>query len=359
MAKIVTVYEIKRRGFELVEMSYIRYLKISEALARYGHQVDMATSELRFWLKKSPILMGENLRRVPLPKIRWRDYDVVITSHHRGFDTLETYGGEHHPFIISEVCSTIGPTDMDGIHFYGKKRKQLFSTQKKINQASKFITVMNESAKELWTTCFSRIDGILLIPNGVERCIPSALQDPYSGENKTRCIFAGNVYGKNSQPEANAVIIDKLNRLGTYLSDHGIRLYMLGPGDVRQLDKRHVTYLGVVPYEKTWDYFHFAHVGIVVSAGKSMHNNESSKIYHYLRVGLPVVSEAGFPNDNVVRESKLGLVVENGNLDLMAKKVEEAAYKDWDRDYTISYILKNHTWDKRVEIYNKIIQENF
>ena len=134
---------------------------------------------------------------------------------------------------------------------------------------------------------------------------------------------------------------------------------MLGTGDVRKLDRKYVDYLGVVSYEKSWDYFYFANVGVVVSAGKFMHNNESSKIYHYLRAGLPVVSEAGFPNDNIITESKLGFIVENGNLELMAQKIEETANIDWDQNYAINYILENHTWDKRVEIYDKIIKSRF
>ena len=113
---------------------------------------------------------------------------------------------------------------------------------------------------------------------------------------------------------------------------------------------------GIIPYEKSWDYLYHADVGIVVSAGKFMHNNESSKIYHYLRVGLPCVTEAGFPNDNVVRESKLGFVVENGRMELMAQKAEEAIVQNWDREYAINYILRNHTWDKRVEVYDRLIK---
>jgi glycosyltransferase involved in cell wall biosynthesis len=91
----------------------------------------------------------------------------------------------------------------------------------------------------------------------------------------------------------------------------------------------------------------------------NLEDNESSKIYHYLHVGLPVVSESGSPNDYVVKESNLGFVVENGKLELMAQKINEAAHKTWNRDYAVNYILKNHAWDKRVEIYDRIITENF
>ena len=362
MAKIVTVYTSWRRDFALLDMSYIRWLKISEALARRGHKVDIATNDSmgrKWWQRKSPIHMAQNLRRIPLSMVRWSSYDVVKTLFHDGFETLAVYGGLDHPYIISKLGSVVGPEDRDGIYFYGKMREQLYATQRRIHQTSRFITVLNESARELWTTCFGPRDNMLLIPGGVDRSVPPPSHDPYRGERKKRCIFAGNIYDQNSQPEANSVLVMKLNRLGEALSRRDVKLYLLGPGNVRNLDKRYVTYLGVVSYEEAWNYFHFAHVGVVVSAGTFMHNNESSKIYHYLRVGLPVVSESGFPNDNVVVESKLGFVAENGNLELMAQRIAEAAHKDWDKDYAIHYVLSNHTWDKRVEVYDRIIKEHF
>lgn len=359
MAKIITIYAGEERGFEPSDMSYIRWLKISEALARCGHEVDIATNEPVWKRDKSPIPMSRNLKRVPLPEVKWSDYHAVKTLFHKGFDTLETYGGIDHPFIISKLGSVVGPVDMDGIYFYGKKREQLYSTQEKINKTSKHITVLNASAKELWAASLGPGDNILIVPGGVDRYVPPPSQDPYPIENHIRCVFAGHVYTEHSQPEANTVIINKLNELGKLLRDLGVRLYMLGSGDVRKLDERYVEYLGVAPYEDTWNYLHFAHVGVVVSAGQFMHNNESSKIYHYLRAGLPVVSEAGFPNDHVVMESGSGFVVQNGNLGLMAQKIKEAANKDWDRDHAVNYILGNHTWDKRVEVYDRIMKDNF
>jgi glycosyltransferase involved in cell wall biosynthesis len=361
MAKIVTVYKRWHQEFRPVDMAYIRWLKISESLSRLGHKVDIATNEnFRWWkLKKFPVQMSDNLRRVPLREVRWADYDVVKTLFHAGFDTLEAFGGTGHPFIISKLGSVVGPEDRDGIYFYGKYREKLYSIQKKIDRNSTYITVLSQPARELWEACFGPKVNILLVPGAVEGQIPEPTVDPFPKSDQMRCIFAGNVYGKESQPEANSVLVEKLNRLGRILSATGIRLYMLGPGDVSMLNRRYVTHLGVVGYEQAWNYFHFAHVGIVVAPGTYVHNNESTKIYHYLRVGLPVVSEGGFPNDHVVRESQLGFVVENDNLELMAEKVQEAVRKDWNRDFAVQYILANHTWDKRVEVYDALIRRQF
>lgn len=344
-------------------MSYIRWYKISEALARLGHQVDIAIDESSwwsFWRKKSPMILGENLKKVPLSKVRWRDYDVVKTLYREGFESLEMYGGIDHPFIISRLGTVVGPQDMEGIYFYGKKRERSYLTQKKINQTSKYVALLNASAKGLWVTCFGPRDNILIVPGAVDRSIPPPSQDPYPRERKTRCIFAGNIFKRNYAPEANTVLVGKLNQLGKFLSSRGATLYVIGPGDIGKLDRRYVSYLGIMPYEETWNYLRFADVGVELVKGRGfMHNNESTKIYHYLRVGLPVVSEEGLPNNNVIKESKLGYIVENGDLELMAQKIEEAADKDWDRDYAINYVLSNHTWDKRAEVYDKIIIEDF
>ena len=45
MARIVTVYEDSRRAFVPTDMSYVRWHKISAALAALGHEVDIATRE--------------------------------------------------------------------------------------------------------------------------------------------------------------------------------------------------------------------------------------------------------------------------------------------------------------------------
>ncbi|MGH7799592.1 MAG: hypothetical protein ACREOW_03060, partial [Thermodesulfobacteriota bacterium] len=108
MAKIVTIYT--SRHHKLISMSYISWYKISEALARLGHQVDIAANEFviwRLWRKKSPTPMGENLRRVSLSKVRWSGYDVVKTLYGEGFDNLEMYGGIDHPFIISRFGTVV------------------------------------------------------------------------------------------------------------------------------------------------------------------------------------------------------------------------------------------------------------
>ena len=359
MARIVTVYSDQRREFRPVDMSYVRWLKISEALARAGHEVDIATDEPAWsrgwWRRPVEIRLAPRLRRVPLARVRWRDYDVVKTLFHIGFETLERFGGTGHPFIVSKLGSVVAPEDRPGIYFYGERRARLAAVQARLSRTSHHVALLSEPARQLWRELYGGGDRLLLVPGAADRELPPPGPDPYPAGNGARCLFAGNVYAKGDQREANEVLVDKLNRLGALLGARGLRLFFLGPGDVSALDPRSVTALGTVTYEESWRYLQHADVGIVVAPGPFLHNNESTKIYHYLRAGLPVVSEAGFPNDHVVAESGLGFVAENGDMPAMAARIVEAASARWDRAAAVDYILRCHTWDVRAAVYDRLI----
>jgi glycosyltransferase involved in cell wall biosynthesis len=361
MARILTVYSDHAAEFRPLDMAYIRWLKISEALARRGHRVDIATNEKQlrggFFRKASAIQMAPNLRRVSVRDVRWDDYDVVKTLFHFGFKTLRTFGGSSHPFIISKLGSVVAPADQEGIHFHGTVRAKLFRTQQQIYQTSRYVTLLTEPAKTLWETCFPPKGNTLLVPGAVDAEIPVRGQNPFQ-RGAVHCVFSGNIYDRTMQPEANAVLIEKLNQLGKYLAGVGARLYLIGLGDVSRLDRQYVDYLGAVPYNRSWDHLYFANVGVVLAPGKFLHNNESTKIYHYLRAGLPVVTEGGFPNNHIVEEAKLGFISPNGDMKAMAGLVLQAAKTSWQTERAIEYILAHHTWDVRVEVYERLFREH-
>lgn len=358
MSRIVTVYSPHLRSLPTIDMSYIRWHRMSAALASLGHTVDIASAELRRRVFRTIEQVAPRLRIVPISRVRWREYDAVKTLFHLGFQTLERYGGADHPFIIAKLGSVVGRTDMEGVYFYGRQREEMYRVQERIDRVSRYVTLLSEPAIRLWRECFGAATNVLLVPGAVSAEIPAPRRSPYPRDGRPACVFAGNFYNltRRSQPEAHRTLASKLNRLGALLHDRGARLYVVGVGDRHSLDPRYVTYCGAVPYDDCWDYIHFAAVGTVVTAGGRMHNNESTKIYHYLRAGLPVVSEAGFPNDNVVVESGLGHVVANGALDVLAERALEAAHASWDRKRAIQYILDHHTWEKRAEIYDRILR---
>ena len=358
MARIVTVYRDSRGIFQPVEMGAIRWLKISEALARRGHSVDMAMTEsLPPEMERSIAGSGLKLRAVPLREVRWEEYDVVKTLFDLGFQTLEKYGGDKHPFIISKLGSVVDSYDREGIYFYGAYREELYATQERLNAASRYVTLLSHGAVQLWTDLFGAKSNILLVPGAADHDIPPLGTDPFPQNGHKRVLFAGNVYTRDYQAEANDVLVAKLNEVGKLLRDRGSRVYMIGAGDVSCLDPDCVTHLGYVPHDEAWNFLGHADAGIVVSAGSFMQNNESTKIYHYLRAGLPVVSESGFPNDDVVRDSGLGFVVDSGDMRQMADRIDETVHTTWDSTSAVSYIKENHTWDTRAGVYHRLLQQ--
>jgi glycosyltransferase involved in cell wall biosynthesis len=245
---------------------------------------------------------------------------------------------------------------MPGIHFFGDRRAHLFEVQRAIKRTSHFVTVISQPAADLWQSSFGVCDNLLVVPGGVDAEVSEPGADPFPHDGRARAVFAGNVYHSHSQPEAHTTLVDKLNRLGGLLHTRNIQLYMLGQGDLTHLDPARVMVLGPVPYAESWRYLQHADVGVVVSAGYH-HNNESSKLYHYLRAGLPIVSEAGFPNDHVITESACGYLVKNGDLGEMAAVVETAVSRTWPHEAARAYVLKHHTWDRRVEIYDTLFKQ--
>lgn len=339
-------------------MADIRWHRISAALAARGHTVHMASAELHWRFRRSTAVPGTPAF-VPITRLQWDRYDMVKTLFHLGFETLERHGGAGHPFIVSKLGSVVGPDDRPGIYFYGAERARMFGTQTRIAATSRAVTLLSQPAIDLWRECHGASQRTLLVPGAVDAVVPPPGRDPYPAGCRIRCVFSGNFYRhhRSSQPEAHNEIAARLNAVGALLHRRGARLFVVGPGDARSLDERYVSWCGAVAYERSWDWLHFASVGIVVAAGAFMHNNESTKIYHYLRAGLPVVSEEGFPNDDVVRGSGLGFVVPNGEPQVMADRILEASAMPWDRARAVQFILERHTWDRRVEAYERLLAE--
>lgn len=360
MARIVTVYAPSRRELVPVEMGIIRWLRISAALAEFGHEVDVASGR-RPWRRPTGAPGAPRVRVVPLTGARWSRYDAVKTLFHRGYETLRRYGGGHHPWVVSKLGSVVSDRDTEGIFFYGSQRERLFRIQEAIARSSRHVTLLTDAARTLFAEVHHRPDGLLLVPGAAEEHIPSPGPDPYPADRRPRVVFLGNFYSEHprSQPEAHRTITAKLNALGRRLKARGVSLFVVGPGQASSLDPEAVDYLGAVTYDESWQYMYHADVGLVVSAGDFMHNNESTKIYYYLRCGLPMVSESGFPNDPIVDASGLGFRVEPGRIDALAERVVEAVETPWDREGAVDYIVRNHTWRNRAAVYHELLKEAF
>lgn len=356
LSRIRVAVVFRSQPFETIrayDMSVIRWTRISEALSYTGLKVDVIVEGPADVLEISP-----NLRLVPATRARWDDYDVVKTLFHKGFQALKKYGGADHPMIIAKFGSVVGIDEREpGVYFFGDEHRVLLEVQREIARSARYITVLTESSRDLWIRDFDPASEPLLVPTGVDGDIPPAGPNPYGSCDEKIAVFVGNIY-VDSQPEVNALWQRRLNELGKALRARGVRLFVVGKGRTDQLDPAWVSYVGPVDHHRVWDYQYHADVGVVLAQGAVQHN-ESSKIYYYLRSGLPVVSEAPVPNNHVIVDANLGYIVPFSDTPTFAERVEAAARQDWDRDAAMAHVLSHHTWAHRAAIYERLIRRDF
>jgi hypothetical protein len=349
--RIATVYLTRPlAGFPAYDMAAIRWLRISESLARLGFAVDMIVNHGHGIVER-----GTGLRFVAPSAFRWRDYDVIKTLFHEGFETLERAGGDRHPFIVSKLGSVVGRDDTDeGVHFTGAEREALYAVQQRIVARSRYVTVLTRESRHLWVRESGRADNVLLVPTGVDRDIPPPGVNPYARFRERIAVYIGYLYDERNQVHVNRLWQRTLNDLGRALRRKQIRLCVVGAGGVDALDPDAVTYLGRVPVERIWDYHYFAHAGVALAQGPVQHN-ESSKLYYYLRAGLPVVSEAPIPNNHLIDATGLGSVVPFGDTMQMAEMLERAAGASAAlKARAMQHMVDQHTWDSRARVYQPL-----
>jgi glycosyltransferase involved in cell wall biosynthesis len=336
--------------FRIASMSGIRFFRMAEALARRGYEVDIILNRLTY-----PHQRGTRLREVPFRFVRWEDYDVVKTFFHLGFESLMAAGGGNHPFIVSKLGSVVGREQTPGVHFYGRVREGLFRTQQEIARRSRFVTVLTDESAALWRREHGSSTPLLKVPTGVDAEIPPLGPNPYAtrGIHQPVVLFAGNLYSREQQAEINTLWQDRLNQLGRILKNRSLSLVAMGSGETDRLDNDAVVHVGRIEASEYWNWQRHASVGLVLAQGPSQ-DNESSKIYYYLRTGLPVVCERGVPNAWLIEQTANGVVVEFGDIPGMAEAATRYTKFPPVLNGLVKHVIETHSWDARAALYDPI-----
>ena len=348
--KIACIYRLDHVEVpKISNMASIRLHRMAAALARRGHYVDIIVS-----YRHAPTNLAPRLREVPFRQVKWSDYQVVKTFFHWGFESLCATGGEDHPFIISKLGSVVGsaPTT-EGVHFFGKERELLFETQLKIAKRSRVVTILTQRSIDLWKREHGNQVPLLMVPTGVDAEIPPVRSNPYLklGIDAPVALFTGHLYSERSQPAVNIQWQNNLNVLGSKLRRRGIHLVAMGSGRSDRLDPEAVTFAGAIAADDIWDWQRHAKAGIVLAQG-DVQDNEASKIYYYLRTGLPVICERSVPNAALIEATGLGKLVDYNNLESFADAIE-ALIKHPPADRNIErYMVEHHSWDVRAAMYD-------
>jgi hypothetical protein len=351
--KIACVHTERNLAGEVVgAMNVIRYLRMSEALARRGHEVHLVVGG------HAGLPANHGVREVPASQVRWHDYDVVKTFFHGGFAALSAWGGDDHPFIVSNLGSVVGSTDTEGVYFYGSVRDHLWKVQQRIAKKSRIVSLLTKQNADLWRRMHGDTDVLVEVPCGVDSDVPTPSTNPYAalGIAAPVALFAGNIYNRDRQAEVNLFWQERLNRLGRALQQCGVRLVAMGPGQTDRLDPNVVTHAGIIDFREFWNWQWHASVGVVLAQG-AIQDNESSKIYYYLRTGLPVACESSVPNAWLVSHTGHGTIVEYDGDDVtdLAEATAALAGRPPNKNGVIPYMIAEHSWDARAAVYAPLL----
>jgi hypothetical protein len=125
----------------------------------------------------------------------------------------------------------------------------------------------------------------------------------------------------------------------------------LGDGDTDQLDPRAVRHYGAIDGDEYWSWQAHSQVGLVLGQGE-VQDNESSKIYYYLRTGLPVVCDKTVPNSWLIEHTGAGILVDYGDDQQFCEAVIHMVHRSPHLEGLPEYMAREHSWDARASLYN-------
>ena len=196
-------------------------------------------------------------------------------------------------------------------------------------------------------------DTVQVIPCGAPEHEPSGAHSNHV-RSDFPVIFAGSFH----QPQ----YAEFLNRLGELLINDGSLLYAIGAGSTgRLLDDRYVAYMGAADHHACHDFMAHMKAGIAIPhMGHMPYRVESTKIWAYLRYGVPTVGHEAFWNTDIIEKLSFGQVVSETTPEKYheALRVIRDGLPDLEKraSAVTARMLKDHSWTARAASYESLIK---
>ena len=327
---------------DLDGMDTIRWLELSRDLSELGHEVDMITE----WGEERTISARLHVRHIR--RVRWDDYDVIKTTHHTDICAIP-----EHPFLICRIGRVVDETQPARV---ASHREELLEAQAIAARKAKWISLMSEDNLACWQERYPAGAPGVIVPNGCPSTIPEIGPSPYRTCGK-RALYLGSLTSSR--------FVEILNTLGRILKDFGVEVHHVGRTQLdlygetgEQLDPEHVISHGPVMEPDSWNYLFHANVGLMIARGMCTFDNEISKVYYYLRAGVPTITEELISTNNVVQETGWGEIVKYGDVASMASAVVRWLDAPRERRLAIGQrVAEKHSWRNRAAILHQLFPE--
>ncbi len=327
-----------------IGIDIIRLYALTEGLRKRGLQVDIIAPVERHAVTAGGVPVYP-LRRL-LGKTR---YDILKTCYHFSVELIGEYRGPVVSRIVRVVDEHLPERDTTC-------RERLMRCQETIKTRSSVVVLNNMENAKRWRDIYGESPSIELIPTGCPAVLPRISKNPY--EKKEQAIlFLGSLASRRMVAMVNALAeaLKGVSRIH-YIGQNKHHLYGSGETwDLSPLIVRH----GEMQEGNIWNYIRHARLGLAVATGPYPFDNDLSKIYSYLRGGLPVLSEERIVNNDLVKTTGLGELFRYDDVDDAVKKalmIMSGPHRGREKR-VMSYMAGAHAWERRVDQYCTLFKD--
>jgi glycosyltransferase involved in cell wall biosynthesis len=344
MKKLAIVYSTNpARGIQ--GMDTIRWAAMGHRFRWLQYKVKLITDRRR------GLDRFDRLHLASSRKVNWSEFDVVKTCYQASIDLVEP-----HPLIVSRMCRVVDehlPARDDG------RREEMMRQQRKISEMASIVAFNDRVNADRWREIYGDRQQILLTPTGCPENIPAAPENPFPADRKI-VLFSGSLTSHRFPQTLNALA----RRLCAERSD--VEVHFLGrnrlehyAGDSEPLDPEFVRVHEPVDEVETWRFVLHASVGLALAPSEHEFESELSKIYYYLRAGLPVVTESSVPNRSVIEECGHGRIAAYDDIDDLTAKTLAALELESRCESVMQHMVDVHSWRRRAEIYDAALKQRW
>jgi glycosyltransferase involved in cell wall biosynthesis len=276
-------------------------------------------------------------------------FDVVKTCYHPSIELVAPYTGPIVSRIVRVVDERLPERD-------GRDRERLLSQQELISRRAARVALNNQVNVDRWNALYGGKPPAIIVPTGCPAVIPSLGLNPFPWGEKA-VLFLGSVAG--------AQMLDMLNRAAASLEGRA-RIHLVGLNKAEMYGAKGscalhpaIVHHSEIAEWETWDFIRHASVGLALAASPHEFDNDISKMYNYLRGGLPVLSEERIVNNDLVRTTGRGLIFRYGDVNDLREKALSLINDPprGDRAAVSGFMASEHSWDRRVENYVNLFRE--
>ncbi len=321
----------------------VRLRSIASGLIQRGEQAEIV----------APVQTEGTIERtIPVRKLEVLDesdrYDLIKTCYHDSIMLIRRFQGPVVSRIVRVVDEKLPERDE-------ALREKLLLCQDTISKKATALVLNNKENFERWVNLYGNRVPVTFVPTGCPVKIPAACRNPYSPGERV-ILFLGSL----ASPRMISILNEAAHMLSDVANIHvvGLNKALMYGGDSDCLLDPLIRNHGEMPEDAIWDHIRHSSIGLALATGPHRFDNDVSKIMNYLRGGLPVLSEEPIINNDLVAETGYGKIFRFDDVNDLTAKARELILNPnrGRRTAVMKYMAKEHSWDKRVDVYVQLFK---